>query len=348
MPHTLLIADAEPHPVVRDAIVGQIFPNLKIRYHTYPPDDDISCFYRKMASAIKKVDTPYVMLADNDDFLAASGIELGLEWLRNHPDYVSCGGAVMGFRLQTAAGLLNQVLGDVHSINVKYNANYNNVDLSSDDPRNRVHDGYNKSTLYYQIARKEAIATIFSEIEKLNMTFLPLYEAFFDMRMLSLGKVRVNHAFYTYIRQHGTSFGSSGADKLGQLIHSDFSGDLANIASLLAEELRQYGENDRVAIETMTREIFRPRLQSILRRDRNLRNGLERRLAAVIRSLRPLMSFRPSSLLFLDKRKVASHVRAHGAQDAYISALHDEFRQIEFTLRDRELMGILSNISQTT
>ena len=104
LPYHFLIADGEVHPAIARVLENPLsaFPNLDIEYIRYPNDARYSDFYRKMADASARVRTPYVLQADNDDFLVASGIERCLKFLDARPDYVGCGGGVGGFELNAA------------------------------------------------------------------------------------------------------------------------------------------------------------------------------------------------------------------------------------------------------
>ena len=49
-------------------------------------------FYAKLADALSRVTTPFVVMADNDDLFIPEGLTRAVEFLSAHPDYVACGG----------------------------------------------------------------------------------------------------------------------------------------------------------------------------------------------------------------------------------------------------------------
>src|SRR5438874_1114489 len=86
LPYRFLVADGEVHPVVA-RLLGKperVFPNLDIEYVQYPNDVDLSRYYEKLADAVSRVRTPYVMHADNDDFLMASGVDHCVKFLESN------------------------------------------------------------------------------------------------------------------------------------------------------------------------------------------------------------------------------------------------------------------------
>ena len=101
MPFRFLIADGEVRPPLGEILENsrELFPHLDIEYVRYPDDANWGRYFEKMRDALRRVRTPYVMLADNDDFLAPAGIERCMEFLDSRPDYACCAGGIAGFSL---------------------------------------------------------------------------------------------------------------------------------------------------------------------------------------------------------------------------------------------------------
>src|SRR5690242_16536738 len=104
MPFRFLVADGEVRPPLCDILdnAAKYFPNIDIAYLRYPDDTSLSRFYAKMHDALGRVSTPYVMLADNDDFLGPAGLERAMKFLDSHPDYVCCGTGIAGFSVHAS------------------------------------------------------------------------------------------------------------------------------------------------------------------------------------------------------------------------------------------------------
>ena len=92
-PYSIVIADGgEDHALESHLRDGGHYPRLRYEYLRYPVDVDYSRYYSKLADVVDCVTTPYVLLADNDDFFLLDEIPAFVQFLDQHPDYVSCGG----------------------------------------------------------------------------------------------------------------------------------------------------------------------------------------------------------------------------------------------------------------
>lgn len=69
-------------------------PNVK--YKRYPEDKTVALFLAKVLDATRQVDTPYLMMCDNDDFLNFYGMPDCLAALAANPDAVCSGGPLVG------------------------------------------------------------------------------------------------------------------------------------------------------------------------------------------------------------------------------------------------------------
>ena len=92
-PFKVLIADGGSDDSAQALLADKRrFPNVDYEYVRYPEDKGYPDFYAKMADAMRRVQTPYVALVDNDDFLVVDGASKAIEFLASNGDYVSCGG----------------------------------------------------------------------------------------------------------------------------------------------------------------------------------------------------------------------------------------------------------------
>ena len=65
------------------------FQGLNLNYIRYPVDRGFEDFYKKLKSVISVVRSPYILLADNDDFYIVDYLYRMISFLDSHPDY-SC------------------------------------------------------------------------------------------------------------------------------------------------------------------------------------------------------------------------------------------------------------------
>src|SRR5690606_7593503 len=68
------------------------YPGLELEYVRYPPDRSYTDYYAKLADSLGRVRTPYVAMADNDDFFIVDALLDSVRFLAGHADYVACGG----------------------------------------------------------------------------------------------------------------------------------------------------------------------------------------------------------------------------------------------------------------
>lgn len=102
-PYRILIADGGEDPgIERRLRTPDGFPRLRYEYLRYPVDADVTAYYRKLADVVARVTTPYVMLADNDDFLLLEPAEGCCDALDGDAGVVSCGGRRVVLRVQSS------------------------------------------------------------------------------------------------------------------------------------------------------------------------------------------------------------------------------------------------------
>jgi glycosyltransferase domain-containing protein len=177
-------------------------PGFSYEYIRYPKDKTYSDFYKKCASAIKKVKTPYVMLADNDDFPIADGQLKALDFLKNNPQYVGCMGRVPGLYLRTPQ---NPNAPYLFFSSYYCNVLYNQRPLNQSSGLLRIKEYLKHSPcIYYGIFQTGSMVTTFNKIENKDLRVLYLYEIFFSCLQLAQGPVHFLDAI-TYIRQKGSS-----------------------------------------------------------------------------------------------------------------------------------------------
>jgi glycosyltransferase domain-containing protein len=58
-----------------------------VKYIRYPYDESVRDYIKKMQDALLRINTPYVMTCDNDDFLSFKGIKACINALDNESDY---------------------------------------------------------------------------------------------------------------------------------------------------------------------------------------------------------------------------------------------------------------------
>ena len=101
-PFKILIADGGSDARVQEKLgKRENYPNINYEYIQYPYDETYKHFYIKLVDAISRVDTSYLVMADNDDFFLIEGLQKSVDFLQCHPDFSSCRGLIGGIRINS-------------------------------------------------------------------------------------------------------------------------------------------------------------------------------------------------------------------------------------------------------
>ena len=192
-------------------------PNIDYFHSGY--DANFSRWWLKMVMAMDRVQTPYVMVADNDDLVVKSGVDRCVEWLDEHPDYVCASGRIRGFWMWP-----DPVWGPKWATNRRFAIYDNPADYSQKTANERVLAGFQNSWSFYAVYRTEALRQIRKEVQDFDFQDLMVHEKFCAMRALSLGKAICDRRFTSYLRQIGTSqTASTRTDWVHHFVHGNFS-----------------------------------------------------------------------------------------------------------------------------
>jgi glycosyltransferase domain-containing protein len=268
LPYRFLIADGQVYQPLAELLEKSrtVFPDLDIDYVRYPDDADFSRFFAKMSDALRRVRTPYAMYADNDDFLAFSGIERSLDFLDANPDYVCCGGGLAGFSVYS--GLYNPTNGLTGRLNhyaYRYTIHDRSVEFSSPSAVERLRAGSRNWWTYYAVYRTAALATIYREIVEIDFSDLQLHEFYCAMRSMTLGKARSDGSTIAYLRQYGTSMQTSfKKDWAHHLLRSRFTSDFAALLDRISSQAASADDADPRQVAEMLRGICEAWLREFL------------------------------------------------------------------------------------
>jgi glycosyltransferase domain-containing protein len=90
--YRILIADGGADETIAAAVAEHRARGLNLEYIRYPFDTTYSHFFSKLADAMSRVTTPFVVMADNDDLFVPEGLAKAVDYLAANPGYVACGG----------------------------------------------------------------------------------------------------------------------------------------------------------------------------------------------------------------------------------------------------------------
>ena len=330
LPYRILVADGQVNETVARHIENSrtFFPNLDIDYVRYPDDTGYPQYFAKMADAMRRVRTPYAMLADNDDFLGINGIEQALDFLEANPDYIAARGHPIAF--QAYSGLGGPGSGVYGRIN-RLRMTYRSEDVSQPAVFERLRHGGMSLLIYYSVYRAEALATLWREDSEINFSDLMLHEQYHAMRTLTLGKVRTMPTI-SYFSQIGTSTSSDPMrDWASRLLRSHLTVDVHDVVKRVSTAAAAAG-----ADEVETAEEVRGLIESYFRDFLWSNYGVVMRIKRFIRRNWPaLVKFvqtRPRFHVWRERDTALAKLAAAGASAEDLRRTRDDLAAVENAL----------------
>lgn len=244
-PFNILIADGGNDLFVQNKLENQVhYPHLKYNYIRYPYDVSTKEYFCKIADALEKTKTPYVVLADDDDFWNIDGLRASILFLEKNSDYATCRGRNFAFT-QTQKNQL-KIHFDPHTI----------FDISDTLPTDRVMKIYPiLGGTFYDVHRTENYTKIFKQVADINMHFLPLCETMISLMDAAMGKIKRLEIPYL-LRECGHNQSTSQQDHLSRLIFGPIHENLLAICHAIANEIALNQSIDIPAFELKLKNEF--------------------------------------------------------------------------------------------
>lgn len=201
-----LIADGSIGDENKNILLKYQFSNLK--YKHYGVDETVLMYINKIINAIKDIDTEYIMMCDNDDYINFIGIDKCIKALDNNIDYTCAGGTIYSI-------FENNIIPNHYNLPIPF---LNNSKLHSKESGFSVFKEVRRDYkyLYYSVFRKNDYKKIFEFIYNFQIKDLFLIEMLHNDLTLLWGKyfdIGQNH----YIRLMNTN--KSGANSYGSYYH---------------------------------------------------------------------------------------------------------------------------------
>ena len=208
-PYKILIADGgDDVSVERNLKKYTNYPNIVYQYIRYPYDKDSSCYYNKLSDVVSKVDSKYILFADNDDFFILNNIPNYIQFLDENTDFVSCGSPHCALEILAETNeAQNMVQGKRYLLSKQ---KYISRTIEYDFYLDRVlyffkHvDQHDLWMSYYYIHRTGPIKRIVNYLKIHKFSDFVGYEIFLLTAMLMQGKSKELPGV-CYIRQTGSS-----------------------------------------------------------------------------------------------------------------------------------------------
>lgn len=201
-PFKILIADGGKDLNVEMHLKNHAhYPNLNYGYLRYQYDASIKDYLCKISNALNEVITPYVILADDDDFWNVDGVRASIRFLEEHADYATCRGRNFTFS-QHEKNILETVYSP-HTI----------FDTVQELPSERVMAIYPElGGTFYDVHRLSQFQTVFKKVVELDFHLMPMIETFISLLDAVNGKIKQLECSYLIREEgHGQSTSRSGS-----------------------------------------------------------------------------------------------------------------------------------------
>lgn len=177
-PFRVLITDGGKDKAVETQLKNKsLYSNVNYEYLRYPYDAGTKEYFSKITDALQKTETPYVILADDDDFWNVEALRASVEFLEKHKEYTTCRGRNFSFTQHQK-----------HTLKTTFKplATFN---ISEESASARVLEVYKQQAwTFYDVHRTENYHHIFEKIVMIDMQFLPLVETMVSLMSAARGK----------------------------------------------------------------------------------------------------------------------------------------------------------------
>jgi len=218
--YKILIADGGRDDSIKKILVGKnLYPNINYEYIRYPYDANLKLYYSKLVDVVNRVETPYILFMDNDDFFILENIPIFIDYLDKNKDTVSCGGHLASLSLYSKNKLVNATTGDNYILSKPI---IDDKSIIKEDSADRVCDFFKRADInylwlnWYFVHNTESVKNAINYLSKYNFKDVVSYEIYLQMAFTTSGKsVQLDYPYY--IRQEGTSTASRDANKIGNV-----------------------------------------------------------------------------------------------------------------------------------
>jgi len=277
-PFKILIADGGSDDTVLKYIEKGDFEDLNIRYVKFGEDLDFETYYNKVRKSLELIDTPYYIIADNDDLYSPDSLIEAVNFLEDNEDYVACGGKLVSFSINN---------GNIYGDRIKFYRS--NFDYYSESKASERVIKYlcGAPGPYYSVIKTEIVRDAWKIICQRNFKDIRMFELFLDMFILSTGKVfnLPNPFFFKQIgRRVGSEFSPS-HDVLDEMFSPTWSEEINYLADLIVERCKDENFTHK-EFWLYFKSFILPRLLNGISLDSKNKNSSKIRRIMLVKSLR--------------------------------------------------------------
>jgi glycosyltransferase domain-containing protein len=205
--HKILIADGgnnkELESYLRDR---KNYPNLNYEYLRYPYDSTVDDFFNKFVDVLTKVETSYVLLADNDDFYLLDQLPELISFLDDNKDYEGARGLLVNFEVfSKERKSMAQVIGNSYRSRLIYAPSIENE--TSLERIATLCQGFSTFDYYsnwYSVLRTSTVLNIWKQLVTIPSKEMIVLEVLTHVMIVNAGKIKI-FEYPFYLRQSNTS-----------------------------------------------------------------------------------------------------------------------------------------------
>jgi len=198
LPYKVLVADGGHDEGLEDTLRRDgIFDRIDCKYVRYPFDSSIEIFLRKMADALHRVETPFVVIANNDDFIFFEALATSVAFLKENPDFASSRGEIWDFAVADGSG--SSTYGRMTGVRKLYF----HPSVAGDSALERVGDMAVKfHSAGHDIVRTPILADIYARIAETGLNDFRFADRCWSFMIASVGKMHRSDNLYMLHQSH--------------------------------------------------------------------------------------------------------------------------------------------------
>jgi glycosyltransferase domain-containing protein len=226
--------------------------HLEVDYEfvRYPYDENYKIFYSKVLDALLRVETKYVLLSSNDDFLFFDALENSVTFLNENSDYVSSRGEIWDFSISSPRIDLDNISNiDIYGKINNLTKLYFHPTVTGESAIERVIDfSLKPDSGWHDVVRTESLKAAYSMLVKSDVNHITLSDSLVSFFLASEGKLRRSSDLYMLHQCHSEMAALSDLHKspFEWIDSNDWPSDINGFINSIAEQVSKI---DRVSIK---------------------------------------------------------------------------------------------------
>ncbi|EQA60963.1 TIGR00180 family glycosyltransferase [Leptospira alexanderi] len=340
LPFPIVIADGGNNQEIERLLSNpKNFPNLNYRYFRYQ-DNLLEDYWFKLADIITKIDTPYVMFSDNDDFVLPDAVCNAEEFLKTHSDYISVASISLNFALKDKSQDFDRllVIGDMYNFSFQHGINYDSTNVIPRIKQFLDQPYY----FFYSVTRTEAWIDIFKEVKEINFKNFDVWERFMYLSLIIKGRTMFSWQ-PSYLRQlESSETHSSVLPWIHRLFFSDWMNDFQSMVSAIIRRAEKVSIVPiSLELDKILRQLYVDSMPNIIQNHLTMTNvDNPSWLRIMIKKAKNVALIRRFFGAY-KRKKLLNALVSKGLNDLQLEKVKNELDEVRKTLMDPDLRAKL-------